>query len=152
MQIWIDADACPTDVREIVYGAAGRAGLPVTLVACQRMRVPEEEGIRLLLVPGGEDAADNRIAEECAAGDLVITADIPLAARIVETGATGLDPRGELYTEANVRERLSMRNFMEEMRFAGLAEGGPAARTGADTRRFANALDRFLARRGGGAD
>lgn len=121
--------------------------MSLVLVANSWMDLPPSKVIRLELVPSGADVADNFIAEHCEAGDLVITADIPLAARIVEKGATGLDPRGELYTEENIGERLSMRNFMEELRFAGMVEGGPGTQSQGETQAFANALDRFLHQR-----
>ncbi len=147
MTIWVDADACPGAVKDILFRASGRHGVDLVLVANSHMRVPAEEHISLIQVAAGADVADDYIAEVCGAGDLVITADIPLAARIVEKGATGLDPRGEEYTENNVSSRLSMRDFMAELRGAGLVQGGPASLGGGDTQRFANALDRIVVRR-----
>ncbi len=146
MTIWVDADACPAEIREVLYRAALRRRTPTVLVANTPQRTPESEYLSSALVPPGADAADHFIVLQCHPGDLVITADVPLAARIVAKGATGLNPRGELYTAENVGQCLSMRNFMEEMRGAGLVEGGPAGHRSTDTQRFANALDRFLAK------
>lgn len=144
MTIYVDADACPGPIKSILYRAVERCGLDLVLVSGQPLAVPPHPRIRHELVPPGADAADNRIAECCTGGDIVITADVPLAARAVEKGAVGLDPRGELYTAETVGERLSMRNFMEEMRFAGMVEGGPRAHRNTDNQAFANALDKLL--------
>ncbi len=146
MIIWIDADACPSEVKNILFCAAERYGVSTMLVANAPMQIPPSDLIALEIVPQGPDVADDYIAENCSEGDLVITADVPLASRIVEAGAHGINPRGQEYTPDNIGELLSMRNFMEEMRFAGVVTGGPSSPTSADTREFANALDRFLAK------
>ena len=146
MTLWIDADACPGEIRSVLFRAAIRRRLKLVLVACSPIAIPPGGDFALELVPPGADSADDRIVERCQVGDLVVTADIPLAARVVEKGATALNPRGELYTAANVGQALSMRNFMEEMRSGGLVQGGPAEHHARDTQKFANALDRFLVR------
>lgn len=147
MRIWVDADACPAVIREIIFRAARRTGTPVTLVANQPIRVPRSALFNTLQVPGGFDAADDRIAEESGTGDLVVTADIPLAARVVEKGTLALNPRGELYTEANIRERLNLRDFMDELRGSGVQTGGPPPLGAREKHAFAAALDRLLAAR-----
>lgn len=147
MRIWVDADACPNTVKEILYRVAARTGLELVLVANQPIRVPRAPNIRLLQVAAGFDGADQRIVAELAADDLVITADIPLAAAVVEKGATGLNPRGELYTPENVREHLAMRNLMDQLRGGGLVGGGPRPLDARDRQAFANALDRWVAKR-----
>ncbi len=147
MQIWVDADACPSVVKEILYRAAERAQLHLVLVANQLMRTPPSPWVRAVQVPRGPDVADKHIAEAVAAGDLVITADIPLAAIVVEKDAFALDPRGALYSRENVRELLDLRNFMETLRSTGVQTGGPPAFSQSDRQAFANQLDRFLARR-----
>lgn len=147
MKIWVDADACPGVIKEILFRAAMRTGILTTLVANQTLRVPPSPWLRALQVPAGFDEADKRIADEVAAGDLVITADIPLAAEVIAKGASVLDPRGELIDARNVRERLSMRDFMEGLRNSGVDTGGPSSFNTADRQRFANALDRLLTRR-----
>jgi uncharacterized protein YaiI (UPF0178 family) len=147
LNLWLDADACPVDIKDIMFRVSRRFGLRLTLVANCSLRVPGDELITSVVVPNGADMADNYIAEQCAENDLVVTADIPLAARIVEKGAVGLNPRGELYTEENVGQCLSMRNFMEEMRSGGMVEGGPAPHSNSDNQKFANALDCYLTRR-----
>lgn len=144
MQIWVDADACPAAIKEILYRAADRARVLVTLVANQPLRIPASAYIRCTQVPAGLDVADQRIVELLAAGDLVVTADIPLAAAAIDKGAHALNPRGELYTTDNIRERLSLRNFMDELRGSGVATGGPAGLGPRDRQAFANALDSFL--------
>lgn len=144
MRIWIDADACPGDTRGIVVLAAVKNRIPLVFVANRHLNIPPYDNITQQVVSGAPDAADDYIAENCAAGELVITADIPLAARVVARGACGLNPRGELYTEENVESILSMRNFMDEMRTMGMVGGGPAEHSASDTRLFANSLDRFL--------
>ena len=149
MHIWVDADACPVAIKEILYRAANRVERPLTLVANQMLRVPPSPWIRAVQVPAGFDVADQRITEEAAAGDLVVTADIPLAAAVLERQAHALNPRGERYTAANIAERLSMRNFLEELRSSGVQTGGPAAFSAGDRQAFGAALDRFLARRSG---
>jgi uncharacterized protein len=147
MQIWVDADACPGAIKDILFRAADRARIQVTLVANQSMRIPASPYVRFVQVPAGLDVADKRIVELLAPQDLVITADIPLAAAAIDKGARALNPRGELYTEDNIRERLSMRNFMDELRGSGVATGGPAAMSQRDRQAFANSLDSLLARR-----
>jgi uncharacterized protein len=148
MQIWVDADACPGTIKEILFRAADRTGIRVTLVANQGMRVPVSANIRFLQVPAGFDVADQRIVELLEPDDLVITADIPLAAAAIAKHAHALNPRGELYTRENIRERLSMRNFMDELRGSGVVTGGPSALNQRDRQAFANSLDAFLARHG----
>lgn len=147
MKIWVDADACPVAIKEILYRVANRAEIPLTLVANQMLRVPPSPWIKALQVPSGFDVADQRIAQEAEAGDVVVTADIPLAASVIAKGAVVIDPRGELLDKGNIRERLTMRNFMESLRSSGVETGGPAALSAADRQAFANQLDRLLARR-----
>jgi uncharacterized protein YaiI (UPF0178 family) len=147
MRIWVDADACPLAIKEILYRAAERAAVELTLVANKPLSVPRSQFIRAIQVPRGFDVADNRIAQEVAPGDLVVTADIPLAADVIARGGHALNPRGELYSKDNIRERLAMRNFMDELRSAGVDTGGPAPLGQADRQAFANQLDRLLARR-----
>lgn len=147
MQIWVDADACPGAIKDVLFRAADRARVQVTLVANRPLRIPASPHIRLMQVPPGFDVADKRIVELLAPADLVITADIPLAAAAIGKGAHALNPRGELYTTDNIRERLSMRNFMDELRGSGVATGGPAALSQRDRQAFANSLDSFLAKR-----
>jgi uncharacterized protein YaiI (UPF0178 family) len=147
MKIWVDADACPAVVKDILYRAADRAQVPLTLIANQMLRVPPSPWIRALQVPAGFDVADRRIADEAAAGDLVITADVPLAALVIAKGASVLDPRGDLLDANNIVERLTMRNFMEGLRSGGIDTGGPATFSAADRQAFANRLDVILARR-----
>jgi uncharacterized protein len=146
MKIWVDADACPGVIKEILFRAAERAQVQMTLVANQPIRIPHSSFIRFMQVAAGFDVADKRIIEQLEPNDLVITADIPLAAAAIEKGAHALNPRGELYTTDNIRERLSMRNFMDELRGSGVATGGPAALNARDREMFANSLDRFLQR------
>lgn len=147
MQIWVDADACPAVIKEILYRAAQRTLRPLVLVANQLLRVPASPWIRALQVPKGFDVADNHIVAHVVAGDLVITADIPLAAAVIERGANALNPRGEFYSAGNIRELLDLRNFMDTLRATGVDTGGPAAFGQADRQAFANRLDRFLAAR-----
>jgi uncharacterized protein YaiI (UPF0178 family) len=149
MQIWVDADACPGEIKELLYRAAQRRGVQVTLVANQSLRTPPSPVIRSVLVRGDMNAADRHIIQAVAPGDLVITADIPLAAEVVAKGAQALDPRGELYTDANVGERLAMRNLIDEMRGAGRTMRGPSNFTPRDRQAFANQLDRWLAAKKG---
>lgn len=144
MQIWVDADACPFETKEILFRAAQRRQVRVTLVANQLMRIPKSTWIELVLVPGGMNVADRRIVESLSPGDLVITADIPLAADVVAKGAQALDPRGELYTNENVGERLAVRNLIDQMRGAGRDMRGPSNFTASDRQAFANQLDRWL--------
>ncbi|WP_419780250.1 YaiI/YqxD family protein [Maridesulfovibrio sp.] len=146
MQIWVDADACPKAVKEILFKTAVRREVKLTLVANQYMNIPNSPFIDMIKVGAGFDVADNEIVKLCQSGDLVITADIPLADKIVEKGATGLNPRGELYTEDNIKGILSMRNLMEELRSAGTVSGGPAAFSPKDKQNFTNQLDKFLTR------
>lgn len=147
MKIWVDADACPAVIKEILYRAANRAQVPLTLIANQMLRVPPSPWIRALQVPSGFDVADRRIVQESEAGDLVITADVPLAAQVIAKGGVVIDPRGELLNAHNIQERLTMRNFMEGLRSSGVETGGPAALSSADRQAFANQLDRLLAKR-----
>lgn len=147
MQIWVDADACPNAIKEVLYRAAERVKVPLILVANSPLRVPRSPYIRAVQVPKGFDIADNRIAAEVQAEDLVITADIPLAAAVIAKGAHALNPRGHLYTRENIGERLSMRNFMDQLRSSGVDTGGPAAIHPRDRQAFANQLDRILSRR-----
>ena len=144
MKIWVDADACPGVIKDIVFRAAERSRVQVTLVANQAVRTPPSQLIRSVQVPAGFDVADKYIVEQLAPNDLVITADIPLAALTIEKGAHALNPRGELYTKENIRERLSMRNFMDELRGSGVVTGGPPPLDARDRAAFANSLDRFL--------
>lgn len=146
-QVWVDADACPGPVKEILFRAAERAKVDVTLVANQWLRTPPSRYVRALQVQGGFDAADDYIASRAARGDLVVTQDIPLAARVLANGAEAINPRGERYTPDNIAERLSLRNFMDELRGAGVQTGGPAAFGVRDRQAFANQLDAWLARR-----
>ncbi len=146
MKIWIDADACPRVVKEIVFKAAARLQVEVCLVANQGLAKHHSRLVSSVIVPGGMDEADKYIAAHAAATDLVITADIPLAARIVEQGGVAIDPRGELYTDDNVGERLSVRDLMQGLRDEGLVQGGPAPFGPADRQRFAAAFDRTLTR------
>ena len=143
-KIWVDADACPKVIKEILYRAADRVGVELILVANQALQVPNSRHIRSIRVEAGFDVADNYIVQQAQAGDLVITADIPLAAEIVEKGCLALNPRGELYTTENIRQRLNMRDFMDTMRASGVDTGGPPAFSQADRMAFANQLDRLL--------
>ena len=146
MKIWIDADACPRIIKEIVFRASARLQVPVCLVANKDLSKAHTTMITSVLVEAGPDVADDYIAANATVEDLVITADIPLAARIVAGGGVALDPRGELYTEENVGERLSVRDLMQELRLEGLVQGGPAQFSLTDRQRFASALDRTLTR------
>lgn len=147
MHIWVDADACPKVVKDILFRAAERVQLALTLVANQPLSTPPSRLITTVQVPQGFDVADNYIVLHLQAGDLVVTADIPLAAEVIEKGALALNPRGELYTRNNVRQRLAMRNMMEELRSNGQITGGPPPLNQRDRQTFANALDRLLAKR-----
>lgn len=149
MQIWVDADACPKVIKEILYRAAQRRAVQLTLVANQPLRTPPSRHIRSVQVPAGFDVADNYIVNQAQAGDLVVTADIPLAAAVIDKGCHALDPRGEMYSEDNIRQRLSMRNFMETLRNSGVDTGGPSSLSQKDRQAFANRLDSFLFRYGG---
>jgi hypothetical protein len=146
LQIWVDADACPQVIKEILYRAADRAQVLTTLVANTSLRTPPSPFIRSVRVAKGFDVADHRIAQEVQPGDLVVTADVPLAAEVIARGAHALDPRGELYSEDNVRERLAIRNLMQELRSSGELIAGPAPFGPGDRQLFANHLDRFLTR------
>jgi hypothetical protein len=146
MRIWVDADACPKVIKEILFRAAERRQIQPTLVANKLLYCPPSKVIRALQVPAGFDVADNKIVELTEAGDLVVTADIPLAAGVIAKGGHALNPRGELYTQDTIRERLTMRDFMDVLRSSGVETGGPAALSQADRQMFANQLDRFLAK------
>lgn len=146
MQIWVDADACPVVIREILFRAADRAGVQTTFVANRPVRIVPSAYIRSLQVAAGFDVADNEIVKSMESGDLVITSDIPLAAEVVAKGGQALSPRGELYTAENIRSLLNMRDFMDTMRASGVNTGGPPALNHADRQAFANQLDRLLAR------
>ncbi|MDY0011441.1 MAG: YaiI/YqxD family protein [Rhodocyclaceae bacterium] len=148
--LWVDADACPGVIKDILYRAAERTRLPLVLVANQQLRHPPSPYIRAVQVPKGFDVADNYIVGQTQAGDLVVTADIPLAAAVIDKGALALNPRGELYSQANIREALDLRNFMDGLRSAGVETGGPTAFGPADRQNFANQLDRLLTRLGPG--
>ncbi len=144
MKIWVDADACPGVIKDILFRAAKRTGVQLTLVANQPVPIPPSPHIKFIQVAHGFDVADNEIVKRVTTGDLVITADIPLAAEVIEKGGHALNPRGELYTVDNIKARLSMRNFMDTLRSSGVDTGGPAALSQADRQAFANHLDRFL--------
>lgn len=142
--IWIDGDGAPKACKEIAFKASGRTGVQLVLVANSAQSVPRMPTVRFVQVGGGLDVADDYIAEQCQDGDLVITSDIPLAARIIEVGGTVIQFRGEALTEANVRQRLIMRDFMDELRGSGVMTGGPPPYGSKDKQQFANALDRWL--------
>ena len=146
MHIWVDADACPAVIKDILYRAAERVKLPLTLVANQPLRTPPSPYIKSIQVAPGFDVADNHIVKHLQAGDLVVTADIPLAAEVIEKGGHALNPRGDFYSRENIRQRLAMRDFMETMRSSGIQTGGPNALNQRDRMNFANQLDRFLAK------
>jgi len=146
MKIWVDADACPIVIKDILFKAAERKQIDTILVANQAMRTPPSRFIRSVQVSQGFDVADNEIVDRCEAGDLIITSDIPLAADVIEKGAHALSPRGELYTTENIRGRLNMRDFMDTMRSSGIQTGGPPPLSQTDRQTFANHLDTFLAR------
>ena len=146
MKIWVDADACPGVIKEILFRAAKRTGLEMTLVANQPIRIPAVKNINFTLVKAGLDMADNEIVKSIQKGDLVITADIPLAADVIEKGGLALNPRGELYTSENIRSRLSVRDFMESLRSTGVETGGPPALNNADRKAFADNLDNLITR------
>lgn len=144
LQIWVDADACPKVIKDILFRAAERVKLPVTLVANQPLRIPPSRFIKSVQVGAGFDVADNYIVQQLNTGDLVITADIPLAAEVIEKGGQAINPRGELYTPENIRQRLTMRDFMDQMRASGVDTGGPPSFNHGDRQAFANQLDRLL--------
>ena len=145
-KIWVDADACPRVIKEILFRAADRVEMPLILVANQPLQVPGSRYIRTIQVGAGFDVADSYIVQQAETGDLVITADIPLAAEVIARGCLALNPRGDLYTVDNIRQRLNMRDFMDTLRSSGVDTGGPAAFSQADRQAFANQLDRLLAR------
>ncbi|MFP4147353.1 MAG: YaiI/YqxD family protein [Halorhodospira sp.] len=147
MRIWVDADACPGAIKEILFRAAERTQVELTLVANHPIRVPPSKVIRSVQVASGFDVADHEIVRRVAPGDLVVTADIPLAAEVIEAGAEALNPRGERYTPETIRERLNMRDFMDTLRASGIETGGAPALSQRDRQAFANELDRLLARR-----
>jgi uncharacterized protein YaiI (UPF0178 family) len=151
MKIWVDADACPAVIKDILFRAAERTGVRLTLVANQPVRIPSSRCIDFLQVAAGFDVADNEIVKRLGTGDLVITGDIPLAAEVIEKGGHALNPRGELYTPDNIRTRLNMRDFMDTLRGSGINTGGPSALSQSDRRAFADHLDRFLTRYAGNA-
>jgi len=144
MHIWVDADACPVVIKEILFRAVERSKIALTLVANQSIRFPPSRYIKMLQVASGFDVADNEIVKRLAVGDLVITGDIPLAAEVVAKGGLALNPRGELYTLENIRERLAMRDLMETLRSSGIQTGGPAPMSQTERQAFANQLDRVI--------
>jgi uncharacterized protein YaiI (UPF0178 family) len=146
MKIWVDADACPVVIKQILFRAAERTKTPVTLIANQPVNIPRSQFIISIQVAQGFDVADNEIVKRLETGDLVITSDIPLAAEVIEKGGHALNPRGELYTKNNIKSRLNMRDFMESLRSCGVATGGPAALSQSDRQSFANNLDKLLTR------
>jgi len=146
MKIWVDADACPMVIKEILFRAAERARVEVTLVANQPVRVPRSRYVRMIQVRSGFDVADNEIVDRLEPGDLVVTADIPLAAEVIDKGGHALNPRGEMYSADTIRSRLDIRDFMETLRASGVDTGGPATLNQRDRQAFANQLDRFLHR------
>lgn len=146
MQIWVDADACPKVVKEILFRAARRTGVQLTLVANQPLQTPVDKNITSIQVPNGFDIADDEIVKRCSPGDLIITADIPLASEVIDKGAHALNPRGEFYDKENIRQRLNMRDFMDTMRASGVQSGGPPTLSQRDRQAFANELDKFLAK------
>jgi uncharacterized protein YaiI (UPF0178 family) len=147
MHIWVDADACPKVIREILFRAATRTGTQLTLVANQTLHVPPSPLIRSVQVAAGFDVADNEIVRRIVAGDLVITSDLPLAAEVIEKGGHVLSHRGEWYSAANIRPLLNMRDFMDNLRASGIQTGGPPPMNHAERQAFAGHLDRFLANR-----
>jgi uncharacterized protein YaiI (UPF0178 family) len=147
LTIWVDADACPNLIKTVLFKAAQKRQLMTILVANQIIATPPSKFIRAIRVSGGFDVADNYIVQHLQSGDLVITGDIPLAASVIEKQGVAINPRGELYDQRNIGEKLAMRNFMEEMRNTGQVSGGAAAMSAKDVQHFANALDRFLAAR-----
>lgn len=144
MQIWVDADACPKVIKDILFRAAERVRVPLILVANRPLQIPVSDYIKSVLVSAGFDVADHQIIRELRPGDLIITADIPLAAEVLKKGGHALNPRGEFYSPANIGERLAMRNFMDELRSSGVNTGGPTTLGQSDRKAFANQLDRFL--------
>ena len=148
MKIWVDADACPKPIKDILFRLAERKEMVVTFVANQRLRLVESPFIKLHQVGSGADIADDEIVNKCEDGDLIITADIPLAARVVAKGAQALDPRGKIYDKNNIGQLLDMRNFMDELRGSGIETGGLPGFGHKDRFKFANELDKFIAQRG----
>jgi len=146
MKIWVDADACPAVIKEILFRAAERTGLPVTLVANHQMTIPRLANVNFILVSAGFDVADSEIVRNLDQGDLVITADIPLAAEVIAKGGMALNPRGELYSEETIRERLNMRDFFDTLRSVGIETGGPSSFGKKDRQTFAGQLDKLLTR------
>lgn len=146
MKIWVDADACPNPIKDILFRAAQRTGVHLTLVANHQVQIPRSPHISFVQVRSGFDVADNEIVNRLDAGDLVVTGDIPLAAEIIENGGRVLGPRGELYTPDNIKARLTMRDLMESLRSSGVDTGGQAALNQADRKSFANHLDQILTR------
>jgi len=144
MKIWVDADACPVVIKEILFKAADRTGVSLTLVANQPVHIPPSPNIHMMQVASGFDVADNEIVKRSEAGDLVITSDIPLASEVIEKGAHALNPRGEMYTTENIKARRGMRDFMDTMRGSGMHTGGPSPFSQGERNAFANQLDRFL--------
>jgi uncharacterized protein YaiI (UPF0178 family) len=144
LKIWVDADACPKDVKEVVLKASLRFQTPVIFVANQFLRLPHDELVKMIQVEAGADVADQYIVDHCESGDLVITADVPLAGKIIEKQAIGLDHRGEFFDEESISDRLSMRNFMQDLRDQGTVTGGPNSYGQKDKILFTNSLDRFL--------
>lgn len=149
MTIWVDADACPKVIREVLFRAAERTGVDLVLVANHPLPVPRRSNIRSLTVSAGFDVADDEIVRQIIPGDLVVTSDIPLAAEVIDRGAEAVSPRGEIHSPETIRSRLNMRDFMETLRSSGIHTGGAATLNDTDKRLFANALDRYLARRTG---
>ncbi len=147
MKIWVDADACPVVIKDVLFRAAERTGVQLTLVANQPVRIPPSRCIKFLQVASGFDVADNEIVERLESGDLVITSDIPLAADVIEKGGYALSPRGELYSTENIRARLNIRDFMDTLRASGIHTGGPPALSKSDRKSFADHLDSLLAKR-----
>jgi uncharacterized protein len=146
VHIWVDADACPAVIKDILYRAAERLKIEMTLVANKLLRTPPSPYIKALQVPRGIDVADSHIVKQLTPGDLVITADIPLASDVIAKGAIALNPRGELYSPENIQERLALRNYLDELRGTGERTGGPAALDNTDRKRFADQLDRLLSK------
>jgi uncharacterized protein YaiI (UPF0178 family) len=151
MKIWVDADACPVEIKDILFRAAERTGVQLTLVANHPMYIPRSRCIKMLQVTSGFDVADNEIVRRLSVGDLVITGDIPLAAEVIEKGGYALNPRGELYSADNIRARLNMRDFMDTLRASGIDTGGPPALNQSDRQSFANHLDTLLTKYTGNA-
>jgi uncharacterized protein len=146
MKIWVDADACPGVIKDILFRAADRTGIHTTLMANHALRIPPSKNISFMQVLSGFDVADDEIVKRVAAGDLVITSDIPLASEVIDKGAQALSPRGELFTKENIKPRLNIRDFLDTMRSSGINTGGPPSLSQTDRREFANHLDRILAK------